>query len=108
MNPGMITMVAAVSGSLVGAMGSAAGAWITQRHQERRDLLERKIVHRETLYSDFIVESARLLIDALQHNMNDPQKLVPLYALVSRIRISSSSRVLEAAEAVTKTILSTY
>lgn len=39
MNPGMITALAAVSGSLVGALGSAVGTWITQRHEDRRDLL---------------------------------------------------------------------
>ena len=32
--------------------------------------------------------------------MNDPQKLIPVYALLSRIRLSSSQRVLESAEKV--------
>jgi hypothetical protein len=58
MNSGMITALAAISGSLVGALGSAVGTWITQRHQDRRDLLGKQIVRREVLYSDFIAESA--------------------------------------------------
>ena len=58
---GMITGLAAISGSLVGAPGSAAGTWITQKHQHRRDLLGEQIVRREALYSDFIAGSARLM-----------------------------------------------
>ena len=34
--------------------------------------------------------------------MNDPQKLIPVYALLSRIRLSSSQGVLESAEKVIK------
>jgi len=74
MNSGMITALAALSGSLVGALGSAVGTWITQRHQDRRDLLGKQIVRREALYSDFIAESARLLVDAMEHNDGDLQK----------------------------------
>lgn len=107
MNSG-ITALAALSGSLVGALGSAIGTWISQRHQGHRDLLERKIVRREALYSDFIAESARLLVDAMEQNVGDPHKMVPVYALLSRMRLSSSSRVLESAEEVIKIIVSTF
>ena len=55
------------------------------------------------LYSDFITESARLLVDALEYNTSDPQKLIPAYALLIRIRLSSSSSVLAKAEEVIKT-----
>ena len=90
MNPAMITALAAIGGSLVGALGSAVGTWITARHQDRRNLLGNQIALREALYSDFIGESARLLVDAMQHNASDLQKLLPVYALLSRIRLSSS------------------
>lgn len=108
MNSGLIAGLAAVSGSIVGALGSVVGTWITTRHQDLRDLLAKKIVRREALYSDFITESARLLVDALEHNTSDPQKLIPAYALLSRIRLSSSSSVLAKAEEVIKTIMTTY
>jgi hypothetical protein len=108
MNSSLITTLAAILGSLVGALGSAAGTSIIQKHQDRRDLLGKKIVRREALYPDFIPESARFLVDALQHNFGDPQKLIPVYALLSRIRLSSSSRVLGTAEDVIKTILHAY
>jgi hypothetical protein len=108
MNSGMLAACAAISGSIVGAMGSVVGTWITQRHQDLRDLLAKRIVRREALYSDFIAESARMLVDALEHNVSDSQKLIPVYALLSRIRLSSSSQVLETAEEVMKTILTSY
>jgi hypothetical protein len=41
---GAITALAAIFGSLVGALGSSTSTWIIQRHQDRRDLLARKIV----------------------------------------------------------------
>jgi len=104
----MITALAAIAGSLVGALGSSIGTWITARHQDRRDLLGKQIERREALYSDFISESARLLVDAMEHNVSDLQKLIPLYALLSRIRLSSSERVLHTAEQVIKTIVNTY
>src|SRR6266436_9325467 len=108
MNSGMITALAAITGSLVGALGSAVATWITQRHQDRRDLLGKQIVRREALYSDFIAESARLLVDAMEHNDHDLQKMIPAYALLSRIRLSSSELVLQAAEQIIKAIVNTY
>ena len=107
-NSVVITALAAIAGSLVGALGSAIGTWITARHQDRRNLLGNQIARREALYSDFIGESARLLVDAMQHNTSDLQKLLPVYALVSRIRLSSSEAVLQKAEQVVKAIVSTY
>jgi len=108
MNSSLITALAAISGSLVGALSSAIGTSIVQKRQDRRDLVAKMIVRREALYSDFIAESARLLVDASQQNVGDPQKLIPVYALLSRIRLSSSPRVLGTAEEVIKTILNAY
>jgi len=108
MNSVMIPALAAMAGSLVGALGSAAGTWITASHQDRRDLLGKQIARREALYSDFIGESARLLVDAMQHNASDLQRMVPVYALLSRIRLSSSGPVLQEAEQVINAIVSTY
>lgn len=103
-----LAAIAALAGSIVGALGSVVGTWIIQRHQDFRDLLAKKIIRREALYSDFIGESALLLVDALEHNVSDPQKLIPVYAFLGRIRLSSSAAVLEQAELVMKGILQTY
>ena len=87
-SPASISALAAVFGSLVGALGSSVSAWIVQRHQNRRDLLAKKIFHREQLYSDFISETARAMAHAMQNKFQDPSKLIPSYALLSRIRLS--------------------
>jgi hypothetical protein len=103
-----ISALAAIVGSLTGALASSVSTWITQRHQDRRDLLAKRVFHREQLYSDFISESAHALADAIQHEFRDPNKLAPTYALVGRIRLSSSTDVLASAERVIRHILSTY
>jgi hypothetical protein len=105
---GIVTAAAAIGGSIVGATGSVVGTWITARNATRRDLTGKQIARKEALYSDFIGESARLLVDALQHNSNDLEKLLPAYALLSRIRISSSKLVLHEAEQLIQTIVATY
>ena len=106
--PASVSALAAIFGSLAGALGSAVSAWIAQRHQDRRDLLAKKIFHREQLYSDFISESTKIIVDAAQHTFQDPGRLIPAYALLSRIRLSSSMNVVESAERVLKTILDIY
>jgi hypothetical protein len=108
MPTGTITALAAICGSLVGALGSGISTWIIQRHQDRRDLLAKKVFHREQLYSDFITECARALVDALEHSMSDPKNLIPAYALLSLIRLSSSPDVLACAEVVVREIINTY
>jgi len=107
-NSVLITASAAIADSLVGALGSTVGTWITARHQDRRNLLGKQMARREELYSDFISESARLLVDAMQHNASDLQRLLPMYALLCRIRLRSSEPVLQEAEQVIRTIVSTY
>jgi len=108
MTSGTTTALAAIFGSLVGAFSSIMGTWIIQRHQDRRELLAKRIYHREQLYSDFITETARLLIDALEHSAGDAKNLIPSYALLSRIRLSSSRDVLATAEEVVRDAMSTY
>jgi len=107
-NPATISALAAILGSLAGALASSVSAWITQRHQDQRDLVARRLFHREQLYADFIGESARAFADAFEHSFRDPTKLVPTYALLSRIRLSSSTEVLGNAERVVDRIIATY
>lgn len=107
-NPVQISALAALCGSLVGTLGSGINVWIVQRNQNRRDLLAKKIFHREQLYSEFISEAARAMADAMQHTFQDPSRLITTYALLSRIRLSSSMNVVGSAERVINTILNTY
>ena len=100
--------LAAILGSMTGAMGSSLSTWITQRHADRRDLLARRIFHREQLYSDFITECTRILVDALENSFKNPDKLIPAYALLSRVRLSASREVLANAEGLVREIVKVY
>ena len=104
----MSPALAVILGSLAGALGSSLSAWVTQRHADRRDLIARRISHREELYSDFITESARILVDALENSFNNPERLIPAYALLGRIRISASREVLVSAEELLRQIINDY
>ena len=108
MNAGTIAAPAAIFGSLVEAPGSVVGAGIAQRHQDIRDLLAKAVVRRQSLYSDFIAESARPLVDAMAQNNSNPQKLIALYAVLSRTRLSWSAPVVETAETVIPNIMPNY
>jgi hypothetical protein len=104
----MSPALAAIFGSITGALGSSLSTWITQRHADRRDLLARRIFHREQLYSDFITECTRILVDALENSFKDPDKLIPAYALLSRVRLSASRDVLTTAEGLVRDIVNIY
>jgi hypothetical protein len=104
-NAATISALAAIVGSLVGALTSSVSTSITQRHQDQRDLLAKRIFHLEQLYSDFISESARAFADAVQHDFQDPNKFIPIYTALSRIRVSSSSDVLASTERVVDQIV---
>ncbi len=107
-SPASISALAALCGSIVGALGSSIGTWMAQRHQGRRELVARRVFHDEQLYSDFISETARAYADAVQHAFQDPSRLIPSYALLSRMRLSSSTNVVESAERMMTIILETY
>ena len=106
--PATIPTLSAIGGSIIGALSSMVSTWLAQRHRERRELVAQKTAQLEHLYSDFINESARLLVDAVQHSLEDPSTLVPIYALISRIRLRSSTDVIESGERLIATILQVY
>jgi hypothetical protein len=70
--------------------------------------LAHEVSRREELYRDFMDEASAAFADALERSEADVAKLVRLYALVSRMRVVSSERVVEQADAVMRTIMETY
>jgi hypothetical protein len=103
-----LTAMAGVLGSLVGGSATVATAWLTQSTQSRRELIQRDMRKRETLYGEFIAESSKLLMDSFTHTLDAPEKLLPLYALVNRIRLSASQPVLAEAEHLLTRITEQY
>ena len=108
MDPALVSALSAVLGSAVGGSATLATAWTTQKTQGRREILHAEIRKRETLYGEFIAECSRLLIDALDHALDDPGKLLQIYALQNRIRLTSSDAVVAAADQTLRRILKQY
>ena len=64
---------------------------------------------REALFGRFLDEAAKLYADALQSKREDAAALmIGIYALTNRIRLSSSARVVENADAVARIIMDAY
>ena len=108
MDTNVVSALSGVLGSLVGGSATVATAWITQKTLTRRELNVRDMRQREKLYGEFIGECARLLIDSFTHTLEDPQKLLALYALTNRVRLSASQPVLAEAEQLLSHITDQY
>jgi len=108
MDPAYVSAIAALAGSTIGGLTSLMASWLTHHvqfsAQERAGNRNRRV----ELYKDFIEEASRLYADAYEHDNAEVSKLVNLYALVSRIRLLSSARVLDSADGVVRTIFETY
>ena len=99
---------AALAGSVIGGLMMLASSWLSQRAQARAALLAHHRSRREELYADFIEESAQLYADALEHDKAEFIKLVKLYALIGKMQLLSSPKIIEMAESIAHTILETY
>jgi hypothetical protein len=108
MNSAYLPAFAALAGSAIGGLTSLASAWLTQDRQDRAKRLSQDKARRQTLYKQFIDEASKLYADALVHNEAEVSALVSVYALIGRMRILSSSSVIEKADAVVRMIIDTY
>jgi hypothetical protein len=108
MDSAYLPALAALAGSAVGGLTSLASAWLTQHRQDRATRLSQDKTRRQKLYGKFIDEASKLYADALVHDKAELSALVGVYALISRMRVQSSSGVVEKAEAVVHMILDAY
>ena len=106
--PAMITAVAAAFGSCVGGAASIAATWIAQRAQAAREQAEARLRDRESIYGEFITEASRLAVDAADHSLEGPDKLINLYGMLGRIRLLAGERVVAEAEACCRRIVELY
>jgi hypothetical protein len=104
----VLTAMSGVLGSLVGGSATVATTWIAQRTASRRELIQGDIAKREVLYGEFIAECAKLIVDAYTHKLEKPEALIPLYALINRIRLRGSQPVLTEAEHLLRHITERY
>ena len=102
------SVFAALAGSAIGGLTMLASSWLSQRAQARAEQVAHHRSRREELYADFIEEAARLYADALEHEKAELAKLVKLYALIGRMQLLSSPKIVEMAESIAHTVLETY
>jgi hypothetical protein len=79
-----------------------------QHRQDRTKRLSQAKARRQKLYKQFIDEASKLYADALVHDNLEILVLVSIYALISRMRVLSSSAVVQKAEVVVHMIVETY
>ena len=108
MDASYISAVSALAGSAIGALASLTTTWLTQHAQSRTTQRLQHRARREALYGEFICEASKLFADAFAHELDDPAKLVQLYAIVNAIRLFGQRRTLEAAEQVMSHIGAAY
>ena len=108
MNNTLTSVVAALSGSVIGASTPILSNFLLQRSVAQRELTNREIAQREELYSEFIRQGTGCYAKALSQSLENIDEIVAMYALVNRIRLFASRSVLEAAETFVKKLVAKY
>ena len=105
--------------SVVTALAALAGAANRRRHDSLRVLAVatrtsthavdcHNLILRQELYKEFIEQSSKLYIHALQNSNADVVALMGLYAQLNRMRVMSSAAVVDSANRMLKKIVDTY
>ena len=108
MDPAYLSAFAALAGSTIGGLTSLTASWLTQHVQFSAQQRASDLNRREELYMNFIEEASRWYVDAFEHDKAEVANLVNLYALVSKMRVLSSPRIVENADRVVRVIIETY
>jgi hypothetical protein len=108
MDTTILSGMAGVLGSLVGGSATVATAWITQGTRNRRKLIATETNKRESLYAEFINECSARAVDSLENTLDKSERLLPIYALLNRIRICASNAVLHEAERALASVAEQY
>jgi hypothetical protein len=108
MDTAYISALAALAGSAIGGVTSLATSLVGQHTQFRTQQRAANLSRREELYKAFIEEASKLYVDAYEHEQAEVSNLVPLYALIGKMRILSSRQVIECADHVARVIIETY
>jgi hypothetical protein len=108
MDASVISALAALAGATVGGLTSVLASWLVQRTQARAQWLAQDTIRRQELYKEFIEEASQCHVYALQHDKAEIPALVSLYAKIARMRVLSSSKVVESAEQIGRKIVDTH
>jgi hypothetical protein len=98
----------ALAGSVIGGLTTGGTSWLTQRAQARAGQLANEVLRRADLYRDFIVAASKCYGDALVTSEPQIPDLVGLYAMTSRMRVLSTSRIIARGDNIMLTIVDAY
>lgn len=104
MDVAYLSALSALAGSAIGGMTSGVTAWLNQRSLARAGQLANERSSRQELYRDFILAASKAYAEALVVNEPKLDELIALYAMISRMRAMSSSKIVGCAE---RTLLET-
>ena len=108
MDGSVISALSALGGAAIGGLTSIVGAWLSQQRQVMAQELVQDKLRRQELYREFIEEASKTYGDALQHDKTDVSALVGIYTRISRMRVLSSPKVVEAADQAALAIIDAY
>jgi hypothetical protein len=108
MDASVITALSALGGATIGGLASGVATWLSQRSQAEAQWRSQIQLRRQDIYKVFIDQASNLYIEALQDDRPDVSALMTLYAQVSRMRVLSSTGVVECADQIVKKIIVTY
>jgi hypothetical protein len=103
-----LSAASALGGSVVGGLISGVATWANQRAQLRTNQLAHEISLRETMYRDFVIAASKAYAGALVSDQANIEDLAMLQAMIARMRIVSSPRIVHAAEAIHIKTANTY
>ena len=102
----LLSQVSGLLGALIGGGASFAVAVYNQRSEERLQRVANEVTRREAIYSDFLVNASKLLLNAYTHDDlvlgSDEQHLI---GLINRMRLFAPPHIVGEAEAVFKAIV---
>jgi hypothetical protein len=108
MDVAYLSALAALAGSVVGGLTSGVGGWLNQRTQAKAGQQARDILRRQDLYKDFILAASRAYGKAIVSSEPQIEDLIALYAMISRMRVISSTRTVECANNIMHKTIATY
>jgi hypothetical protein len=108
MDTTILSGMAGVLGSLAGGSATVATAWITQGTRNRRKLIAAETNKRQSLYGEFINECSARALDSFENTLDKSERLLPIYALLNRIRLCASAAVLHEAERALTSVAEQY
>jgi hypothetical protein len=108
MDAAYISALSALAGSVVGGLTSGVTTWMGLRSQRMAASQVTSLTRRQDLFKDFIIAASEAYGDAVMHGEPQVQKLVALYAMISRMRVLCSQEIVKCADEVLQLTVDTY